>query len=77
MNRRTSQRKCDLLYFYRQARAHQIATYGNSGLHIGGIDQRQFTGGGAAYGEHAAAAYWGARRAIHFHESMRQKAGKS
>jgi hypothetical protein len=55
----------DILYFYRLNRAHQLDTYGNSGLHINGVDQRQFTGGPAAYGQHAYAAYMSARAIIH------------
>ncbi len=60
----------NILHFYRQNRAHQLTTYGNSGLHINGIDQRQFTAGSAAYGEHAIAAYWAARRNVHFRETF-------
>ncbi|MEK9754694.1 MAG: hypothetical protein VW338_15980 [Rhodospirillaceae bacterium] len=61
----------DLLHYYRDARRHQLATYGNSGLWIDGRDARQFTGGGAAYGEHALAAYWAARRRIYFMAQLR------
>ena len=60
----------DILHFYRLNRAHQLATYGNSGLHINGIDQRQFTGGPAAYGEHAYAAFTSARASIHFRKTF-------
>lgn len=59
-----------LLHHYRQARAHQARTYGNSGLHVDGVDQRQFTGGGAAYGLHAYAAYLSALRTIHFRQTL-------
>ena len=59
-----------LLYYYKQTRAHQLATYGNSGLFVNGIDQREFAGGGAAYGFHATAAYQSARRAIHFRNTL-------
>ncbi len=55
-----------VLHHYRRYRAHQIDTYGNSGLFMNGVDQREFTGGGAAYGYHAMAAYLSARRTIHF-----------
>lgn len=55
-----------LLHHYKRFRAHQIATYGNSGLHIKGVDQRQYTGGGAVYQYHARAAYNSARLHIHF-----------
>lgn len=58
-------------HHYRRARQHQLATYGNSGLHIAGVDQRQFTGGGAAYGEHAYAAYNSARAHVHFRRRLR------
>lgn len=58
--------RSDLLHHYRRYRAHQVATYGNSGLHVDGADQRQFTGGGAAYGFHAVAAFDSARSHIHF-----------
>ncbi len=55
-----------LLHHYKRFRTHQLATYGNSGLHINGIDQREFTGGGAVYQYHARAAYQSARHHIHF-----------
>jgi hypothetical protein len=50
-----------VLYYYKKFRAHQMATYGNSGLWIDGVDQRQFSGGGAACGFHAVSAYNSAR----------------
>lgn len=62
--------KSDLLHHFRRFRAHQFATFGNSGLHIGGVDQRQFTGGGAAYGFHAVAAFNSARGHIHFMKTL-------
>tara|TARA_R110000772_G_scaffold262249_1_gene381247 strand:- start:385 stop:648 length:264 start_codon:yes stop_codon:yes gene_type:complete len=52
--------------FYAQARAHQMDTYHKDGLYIDGVDQRQFTGGGAAYGMHAIAAFNSARSKIFF-----------
>ncbi|MEE9302574.1 MAG: hypothetical protein V3U84_02205 [Thiotrichaceae bacterium] len=55
-----------LLHHYKRFRAHQMATYGNSGLHFKGVDQRQYTGGGALYQCHAIAAYQSARRHIYF-----------
>lgn len=55
-----------IAHYYRYARKHQLDTYGNSGLHVGGVDQRQFTGGGAYYGMHAVAAYQFARQHTHF-----------
>lgn len=58
--------RADVAHHYRRFRRHQLETYGNSGLHIGGVDQREFTGGGAAYGFHAVAAYQSARAHIHF-----------
>jgi hypothetical protein len=66
-----------LLHFYRQARQHQAATYGNSGLHVWNekcgeyVGAREFTGGGAAYQYHALAAYWSARRAVAFRDDLR------
>ena len=69
-----------LAHYYRQARAHQLATYGNSGLWLPyaknalGMDlfrdARQFVGGGAAYGCHAQAAYCSARQQIHFRKRV-------
>lgn len=59
------------LHFYRIARAHQLATYSKDGLHINGVDQRQFTGGGAAYGFHAVAAFISAKRQIHFRATLK------
>lgn len=58
-----------LLHYYRQARAWQMKTYSKDGLFIDGVDQRQYTGGGAAYGFHAYAAYLSAKRSIHFRQS--------
>ncbi|MBL4836449.1 MAG: hypothetical protein JKY34_02630 [Kordiimonadaceae bacterium] len=55
-----------LRHYYRMERRHQMETYGNSGLHIDGKDAREFTGGSAAYQCHAEAAYWSARRHMHF-----------
>ncbi len=55
-----------ILYHYRRIRAHQLATYSNTGLHINGIDQRRYTGGGACYQYHAMAAYQSARRHVYF-----------
>lgn len=58
-------------HHYRQNRQHQLNIYGNSGLHIDGVDQRQFTGGSAAYGFHAVAAFNSARSHLHFMEVHR------
>ena len=55
-----------LAFHYRSNRAHQLDTYRNSRLHIEGVDQRQFTGGGAAYGQHALAAFNAARAFVFF-----------
>jgi len=64
-----------ILHHYRQNRAHQMSTYGNSGLHIlrNGqyVDAREFTGGPAAYGFHAVAAYQSARSHIHFMKTLK------
>jgi hypothetical protein len=54
-----------LAYYYRGYRQHQLATYGNSGLHVNGVDQRQFVGGGAAYGWHAVAAFTSAKHQVY------------
>lgn len=62
--------KSAVLHYYRQARQHQLATYSKSGLYMDGVDQRQFTGGGAAYGFHAYAAFLSAKRAIHFRATL-------
>ncbi len=59
-----------ILHYYQAARRHQINTFGNSGLWIQGIDQRQFTGGGAAYQCHAIAAYNHARGQIRFRADL-------
>lgn len=64
----------ELIHWYRKVRQHQLDTYGNSGLYIEGRDQRQFTGGGAWYGEHALAAYCSARSTIHFLKTHRRAA---
>jgi hypothetical protein len=55
-----------ILHYYRQFRAHQFATFSDSGECIDGRSTRTFTGGGAAYGFHAMAAYQSARAHIHF-----------
>ena len=60
-----------VMHHYRRYRRHQLATYGNSGLYVDGVDQRQFTGGGAAYGYHAYAAWLSAKRTIHFRKNLR------
>lgn len=62
--------KRDILHFYRQFRRHQFATYSKTGLHVNGVDQRQYAGGGAAYGWHAYAAYLSAKRHIHFRKTL-------
>lgn len=62
-----------LRHLYLKFRRHQLDTYGNSGEHIDGVDQRKFTGGGAAYGYHALAAYWQAQRHLHFLLKVRRK----
>jgi len=69
-----------ILHHYRRFRRHQIETYGLDGQHRWDdkqgkyVSARQFTGGGAAYGEHAYAAYNSARRHIHFMEDMKKYA---
>lgn len=59
-------RKAQIAAEYRKARAWQMKTYGLDGLHIDGRSARQFTGGSAAYGEHALQAFNSAKRHIHF-----------
>lgn len=63
-----------ILFHYRRARRHQMDTYGMDGLYIDGVHQRQHTGGGAPYGEHAISAYLSAKRSKFFHEQHRPKA---
>ena len=62
--------KTSLVHHFKQNRQHQMATYSIDGLYIDGIDQRQFTGGGAAYGFHASAAYQSARSHLHFMKTL-------
>lgn len=70
-----------ILHYYRQARRHQMATYGMDGLYIDGVHQRQHTGGGAPYGEHAISAFMQAKRSVHFYKTYagasRRKGRKS
>lgn len=61
-----------LEHYYREFRRHQLDTYGDSLVYIEGVNQRQFTGGGAAYGEHALAAYNSARRFIYFRKRLKE-----
>lgn len=63
-------------HHYRRFRQHQLDTYGNSRLYINGVDQRQFTGGGAFYGHHAIAAYASARQHIHFMQHYERVNGR-
>lgn len=63
--------RTDILHHYRRYRRHQMATYGNSGEYVAGVDQRKFTGGGAAYGMHALAAFNAARLHLHTVRTMR------
>ena len=66
-----------IAHFYRQTRQHQLETYGNSGLHnCAGVDQRQFTGGSAAYGCHAIAAHNSAKGQVHFRNQIKRRSGK-
>ena len=60
-----------VLHHYRRNRAHQTATYGDSGLWVDGKSAREFTGGGAAYGFHAVAAYMSAKSYIHFSKTLK------
>lgn len=62
--------RVELLAEYRKARQHQMATYGDCLLHVNGVNQRQHTGGGAAYGEHAVAAYTTALQMMHFRRRL-------
>lgn len=54
-----------LLHFYRSNRAHQLRTYGGS-LTVCPSGRTELTGGSAAYGFHALAAYQSARSHIYF-----------
>lgn len=67
----------ELIHHFRRLRKHQLDTYGNSGLFIDGKDAREFTGGGAAYGQHAYAAFLGAKRTIHFRRELSAKNKKT
>lgn len=60
-----------LEHHYRRYRQHQLDTYGLGGEHINGVNTRKFTGGGAAYGCHALAAYNSAKGHIHLMDTLR------
>jgi len=55
-----------ILHHYRRFRKHQFETYSLDGEYINGRNTRKFSGGGAAYGYHATAAYLAAKRHTHF-----------
>jgi hypothetical protein len=57
-----------VLHYYRQARAHQVKTYGSKTIYPSG--RTEFTGGGAAYGCHAQAALQSARGTIFFRADL-------
>jgi hypothetical protein len=57
-------------HYYRKFRQHQMETYGDSGLYVDGVNQREFTGGGAWPGYHALAAYQSARSQVHFIDQL-------
>ncbi len=57
-----------LLHHYRAFRAHQMKTFGSLTLYPSG--RTEITGGGAAYGYHAAAALHAARGHLHFRASL-------
>ena len=60
-----------IAHYYAQNRRHQIDTYGPMTVVLPtGEKVREFTGGGAAYGFHAVAAFQGARRTIHFRKTL-------
>ena len=65
-----------VIHHYRRQRKHQMETYDNSGLFIDGRDAREFTGGGAAYGFHALAAFLTAKRTVHFRRELTAKVKK-
>lgn len=58
-----------LEHFYRIARAHQVKTYGLSSRDPSG--RTEHTGGSAAYGFHAVAAFLSAKRTISFRADLR------
>ena len=66
----------EVLNAYRAERKRQLATYALNGLYVWSdraqayVSAGQHTGGGAAYQGHALAAYWAARRSIHFRETF-------
>lgn len=58
---------------YARIRKHQAATYGFAcGLNERGVWYREGRGGGAAYGEHALAAYRSAKMLTNWRASMRR-----
>jgi hypothetical protein len=61
---------------YRKVRRHQQDTYGRSNYWINGVDQRQHSGGGAAYGYHAVAAYLSAKAHLHFMARLKRDLGR-
>ena len=71
MSNKKLQQNNALLHFYRKARQWQIETYGSTGLHIDGKDQREFAGGGSCVGCHAEAAISSARGQIHFRADLK------
>jgi hypothetical protein len=63
----TAANRTAVAHHYKRYRRHQLDTYGISvEIFRDGVDQRQFTGGGAAYGWHAYAAYLSAKSHLHF-----------
>lgn len=68
-----------LVHFYRLHRKHQMDTYRLDGLRVWSdkaqayVSAGQHTGGGAAYQSHALAAYWSARRSIHFRADLAKR----
>lgn len=58
--------KAQLRAQYQKARAWQFQTYGLDQVYVDGKNIKQHTGGGAAYGHHALAAFNSAKRHIHF-----------
>ena len=61
-----------ILHHYRRFRAHQLETYWPTIIGLpSGVVIKEYTGGGAAYGLHAYAAYTSARSHLHFMATLK------
>lgn len=66
-----------LLHHFKRFRRHQMETYSMKGDFVNGRNTREFSGGGAAVGHHAMAAFWQAKRHIHFMQTLKADLKKS